>query len=124
MTESEDLNQAIAADRGEKGELKSFSALAGLFGKSESSDKPASKPGSNKPGSKKQQAPKPEPQASEKVPAKADAPDDQGPNKPAEALSGATPPPPATPDVPEKQDNADPTGGKVEEKEKFGEDFV
>ena len=119
MTESEDLNQAIAADRGEKGELKSFSALAGLFGRTESSDKPASKS-----GSKKQKAPKPEPQAAEKVPPKVDAPDDKGQNKPTEAGSGATTPPPSTPDVPEKQDNADPTGGKVEEKEKFGEDFV
>ena len=120
MTESEDLNQAIAADRGEKGELKSFSALAGLFGKSEQADKPAKKPDSKPSKAQDSQAPKPE--TEKKIPTETAA--ETSPANSTEAGSSVTPPPPAPSQASDKPENVEPAGGKVDEKEKFGEDFV
>jgi len=118
MTESEDLKQAIAEDRGEKGELKSFSALAGLFGKTKSEPAEPKKSESKKPESKAGASLPNETPAAPTTP-----PSDPSP-KTAEQESSQTIPTPPPPPSPTKEGDADPTGGKVEEKEKFGEDFV
>ncbi len=148
VTESEDLKESIAADRGEKGELKSFSALAGLLGKS--SSEPAKDSGKKK-SSKKQGAKDKTPSPTSTSASEQKAPEQKGPesqpdnaevgnqNVPDHSTAGSPTAPsgtetniPTPADLPPQRGESGsgaparekPALEKLEEKEKFGEDFV
>ena len=137
ITESEDLKQSIAEDRGEKGELKSFSALAGLIGKDSGGEDQGKKSNSGKKPSPAE-IPTPEvrpettPQedakgAPESAPTKAA---DESAGQPSEgAKDGKLPSTPeSSGDLPSKEGakSSSPKGEESAEskKERFGEDFV
>ncbi|PIE22999.1 MAG: hypothetical protein CSA62_09710 [Planctomycetota bacterium] len=119
VVESENLSEEIQKDRGAKGELKSFAALAGLFGSGD--DK---KPEAKKEEPKRAEAPKPEAVEAQPETPQAETPQAPASEEPkAESAPAAAPAAGTNEDAPQENPTPSPEAPEGEQKP-FGEDFV